>query len=154
VVSDLYQARDVNAFKRHLREKLSSNWLIVTGDPVCTEDFRKKYYGDSREDVENHLIATTIRDKHNVYTDIDIIMLVRKKRELEEVLSNVERALRLHFKRVENECKARVEYAGVFARLSIARVIEKLLKEVKKTASQRAKVASVAHSLGHGSSRA
>jgi len=32
----LYRVRDVGMFKRHLRERLSSGWLIVTGDPVCT----------------------------------------------------------------------------------------------------------------------
>jgi hypothetical protein len=136
----LYRVRDVGMFKRHLRERLSSGWLIVTGDPVCTEEFRKRYYGDSREDLEGHLIATTIRGKSGVYTDIDVVMLVRKKRELEGVLGDVERALRVHFER-DGECKARVEYAGIFPRLSIARVVGRLLKEAKRVASQRAKAA-------------
>jgi len=39
---------------------------------------------------------------------------------------------------------------GVFAKLSIARVVEKVLKEVKKTASQRAEAT---RGLGHGASR-
>jgi hypothetical protein len=148
----LYQAIDVNAFKRHLRERLSSDWLIVTGDPGCTDDFVKRYYGYSEKDVEDHLVVITIRDRRGVHKDIDLLTLVKKKRELEGLLGNVERALWLHFERAGNECKPRVEYMGVFARLSIARVIGKLLKEIKKTASQRAKLATP--SSGHGSSRA
>lgn len=135
-MSDLHQARDVNEFKRHLKERLSSGWLIVTGDPVCTEDFRKRYYGDSREDVENHLVAVTVKSGRHVYTDVDVIMLVRKRKELEVVLGDVERALRLHFERAGGECKPLVEYMGLFTKPST--VVEKLLKEMKKTASQRA----------------
>ena len=43
-----------------------------------------------------------------------------------------------------------VEYMGVFAKLSIARVVEKMLKEVKKTASRRAEAT---RGLDHGASR-
>jgi hypothetical protein len=149
-VSSLYQVRDVGAFKRHLKERLSSGWLIVTGDPVCTEDFRKRYYGDSWEDVEGHLVVVTVKSRRHVYTDVDVIMLVRKRKELEEVLGDVERALRLHFERDGGECKAKVKYASrILPKLSIARVVEKLLKEMKRTASQRAEAT---HSLGHGAS--
>jgi hypothetical protein len=146
----LIQVRDINVFKRHLKERLLSGWLIVTGDPVCTEDFRKRYYGDNWEDVEGHLVAVTVRSRCYVYTDVDVIMLVRKKKELEGVLGDVERALRLHFERAGGECKPLVEYMGVFAKLSIARVVEKVLKEMKKTASQRAEAT---RCLDHGASR-
>lgn len=126
------QVQGERGIKRVLREGLLNGWIIVTGDLRCVEEFMKRYYPDSREDFVSHAIIYYTRGTHGVYPDITIISLAKKKRELGEILGDVERALRLHFKRIGDECKAEVKYANnIFPRLSIEIVVRKTLKDIE-----------------------
>jgi hypothetical protein len=127
--------------KKVLRERLLSGWILVTGDPGCIEDFKRRYYGEGSTDFEEHAIVVSVKGEKGLHVDIFTIPLARKKRELEELVRDLERAVNIEFKRVGNECEAEVRYAGLFPKIAINRLVNRVIKSIEATALQRAKAA-------------
>jgi hypothetical protein len=131
-----------DAVKKLLRERLLSGWILVTGDLSCIEDFKKKYYGEGSRDFEDHAILACIRDKGGLYVDFFYIYLAKKKKELEEILrGDLERAINIDFKKLNNECKAEVKYTSIFPKITINKLIDRVIKNIETITILKAKIA-------------
>ncbi len=130
--------------KRLLKEHLLSGWVVVTGDLRCVEDFKRRYYGESDEDFVSRGIIYYARDSSGrLYPDVAVISLARKRKELEGLVGGgLERAIGIELKKVGDRCEAEVRYASsVFPRLSINRLVSRVIKSIEATALLRAKAA-------------
>ena len=131
-----------DAVKKLLRERLLSGWILVTGDLDCIEDFKRRYYGEGSKDFEDHAIMASVRDKGGLYVEFFYIYLAKKKKELEEILGgNLERAINIEFKKHNNECKAEVKYTSIFPKITINKLIDRVIKYIETTTILKAKIA-------------